>query len=570
MSTQEGLVGAPVPTAATSSDEDLVEVTGLSATTEDGLPNGQVPPVPPVTSTNEGLAVVPLLPGRQLRTLQLVIWGCALAMFLVLCIIAVHEYNRFELSQDYSIFNQADFKITHGQLYPYNTIFSKAFMVDHGAFMVYLQAPFYFLGGSHGGLVLQFLQAAGLAGSVVMAARVLLYGLTERRAAPGVVYCCVGLLLVSCLANPWIYAVAFEDVHYEALGTLFSLALIYDLYTGHSRRAWIWVVLVASIGDVGGTYIVGLGLGAVLFLPRQRRQGGIMAAAGLAWVVVLGLLHADTGSLLPTFAYITGRPIKGNEGAHALFRLIGGLVTHPGRALHRLHLNDHRVANDILPTGVIGLLDPLVGPVALVVLLTGAVSADTGLSVYPFQNCLLYFFIPLGTALLVGRFPWGSLAAAARAGWLRRAVVWPVLVSAVLVVSMLAFDLPRDRKGAFHHYYVSPAAAADLTYILSRTPQADEVVSSFGVVGRFSARDWIYDISKKKDPEPVKAKTVEFVLAPWAGNAAEVPATTLAIERYVVAKLHATAMPMPVALRGGGVKAYVWHPKRVGGKVILP
>jgi len=147
-------------------------------------------------------------------------------------------------------------------------------------------------------------------------------------------------------------------------------------------------------------------------------------------------------------------------------------------------------------------------------------------------------------------------------------VVWPVLFSAILVVSMLAFDLPHDRRGAFHHYYVTPAAATDLTYILSRTPQDAEVVSSFGVVGRFSARDWVYDISRHSEPEPVRAQTIEFVLAPWAGNAALVPSSTLAIERYVVTKLHATAVPVP--LSAGRVAAYVWHPRHLGGNIVLP
>jgi hypothetical protein len=133
---------------------------------------------------------------------------------------------------------------------------------------------------------------------------------------------------------------------------------------------------------------------------------------------------------------------------------------------------------------------------------------------------------------------------------------------------MLAFDVPKDGDGAFHRYFVSPAVAADLSYILSRTPRDDEVVSSFGVVGRFSARDWVYVISKKKEKEPIKANTVEFVFAPWSGNTAVLPATSLAIERYVRNKLHATAVPVP--LRAGRVKVYVWHPKHVPSTIILP
>jgi hypothetical protein len=490
---------------------------------------------------------------------------CALALFALLVLASIQQYRHFELTLDYGLFNQAEHQLTSGQLSPYSSLFSKPYMTDHGAFLLYILAPFYWVGGSSGGFLLLILQDAALAGSVVVAARLLLTFLNERGATRSLTFWCLGVLLLSCLVDPWIYAVTYQDFHYEAFGTIFALLLTYDLYAGHRRRAWLWVLLVAAIGDVGGTYLVGLGAGAAITLPHRRIQGAVIATTGFLWVLFLGLVHADTGSVLNTYSYLAGTAVTSGSGAAGLLAILKGLLIHPGRAFAPVRAHLHEVLGNLIPGGVLGLFEPLVGFICIVVIVTGIISTDPVFVDAGFQNTPLYFFIPLGTVLLLSRFPWHKAAARASLQGLQAPHGLLALMSALIVLAMLAFDLPRIHDRSYHPYHVLAATATELGEVLNTTQPATEVVASFGIVGRFSSRPWVYAISRANYPVPIKERLIEFIFAPEAGNLELPSADTIAAEAWVAGRLRAK-----LTSHSAGVDVYTWVPGKARGTIVLP
>jgi len=474
------------------------------------------------------------------------------AQGVLLLVATTGVYRSGQLSADFAHFHQAWYLMAHGHLNPTSTFYPSTFLNQHGELIMWLIAPLYWLNRDQG-LTLLVLQALAIVASIAVAASWLLAVARRHRLSAPVTGICVGVLLALCAFNPWIYAVVYEDFHIEVLAALFALAAGRDLYLGHGRRAVVWILLGLLSGDVAASYVVAVGVGLVVAAKGVRRNGAIMAIAGLLWFGALIGVGATSGSPAAGYRYLSGTT-KSSSGLGGVAAIVEGMVSHPRRPLHRLHTEIGAVWDNLIPSGVAGLFDPLmVLPVLAVLLANGLNSAD--FITVRFQNLALFLFASLGTALICVRL------AGARA-WRTIAVG---IVAAATVASALVFDLPRLRAGAEVTFRITPVASRQLAEVRALVPDSAEVVSSFGVVGRFSGRTWAYAILTANFPVPVRAREVIFVLAPAAGNIAVPGPVTAAAANYVTSTLQATEI-----YHGSDVEAYVWHPLTVGGVVVLP
>lgn len=158
---------------------------------------------------------------------------------------------------------------------------------------------------------------------------------------------------------------------------------------------------------------------------------------------------------------------------------------------------------------------------------------------------------------------WLLRLGAAKPGVLLGRVTALVLGAALLVNALV---LAVERLPHIRRVSVSSAAAHELAGVLGETPRNAEVISSFGVMGRFSARRYIYPLIRVDQSFPVFTRDVVFVFAPAQGNnggvaPSAVTADIVAIEHSLHARLLANS---------SGVIALRWAPPAGVDSVQLP
>ena len=125
----------------------------------------------------------------------------------------------------------------------------------------------------------------------------------DRRAAGSIL--AVTTLMV--LVDPLVYYTATLDFHIEATATFFAVFAAYDIWSGRHRRAVVWLTLCLLCGDLGGLYVVGVGLSATLASRTTRKLGLWTIVAGMAWVAVISVLGANKGSGISAQFALRGR-----------------------------------------------------------------------------------------------------------------------------------------------------------------------------------------------------------------------------------------------------------------------
>jgi hypothetical protein len=189
--------------------------------------------------------------------------------------------------------------------------------------------------------------------------------------------------------------------------------------------------------------------------------------------------------------------------------------------------------------------------VVLVVLLENALNSHSIFLKIEFQNVPVFLFGTAGTVLLV-------IQVAQR---LRRLRILGALLLVASLTSALNFDWKHRRTSA--EFPVSPAIASQLDPIRAKVPDDAEVVSTSGVVGRFSGRRWVYAISFPNKRIPLVARKVFFVIAPTAGNQ-PLSAGTLSAMWAMILKLPSI---QPVAT-GPDIYAALWTPDKPTSLVV--
>ncbi|HXP20135.1 MAG TPA: DUF2079 domain-containing protein, partial [Streptosporangiaceae bacterium] len=269
-------------------------------------------------------------PVQRVRRAGFVILGVQLIGFLIWSRLL---YDRFSLTFDFAIADQAWFQVAHGNLDP-STLENFPFWQDHSAFMLWPLALFYWV-WPHA-VTMLWIQDLCVVGAEAVAFT-WLCDLAGRHAGRRDAAWLAAAGLVLLAANPWIWWAISFDFHFEAVSILFAVLLARDLTSGR-RRAWVWVAPLLACGDVAGTYLAGLGLGGVLAGRRSRLPGAIMACLGVAATMLITLVHGNRGSGggLHAYAYLTAAGHV--SGPISLAALAKGVLAHPLKVIRTLWL----------------------------------------------------------------------------------------------------------------------------------------------------------------------------------------------------------------------------------------
>jgi hypothetical protein len=479
---------------------------------------------------------------RSLRSRRRLVVACVAATFLVqlaaLALRSRHQWQHYNLSLDFAIFHQAWHQIGARDFNPQLTVFGYQYWQSHFELITW---PLAYIGHFRrdDGLSLLYLQDLAIVASEAV---VVAWVWTETRTRRGrVARLAVPLTVVLLVANPWLYRAARQDFHFEALATFLTLLAAWELWYGR-RRGWLWVVLALLCGDVAGTYIAGLGLSFVVAGRRTRREGAALLSAGVIWVALAALLHANRGSGIGEYSYLAStQPVPAGLGG--VMAVGHGMLRYPSRPVQAITKRLGKVWQNLAPTGVVGLVAPWTFGVMLAVLLANVLNGRPDFIEPSYQDLPVYLFGVLGTVLLVH-------ALSERGGVL--GVVGLIVVAAV-TVSALAFD--GTNYGHLDRVRVSMPAAGQLAAVRRLVPDDAEVVATFGVAGRFAGRRSVRVLSYGGQRIPVDARTVMFVFAPGAGNQPLPPDILEPDERYVRDSLGAR-----LVYHGSEVNAYEWHP----------
>jgi hypothetical protein len=494
-----------------------------------------------------------------------VVWRLAVVLFALqavgLIVYSRHLYDRYDLTSDFATFSQAWDRIGTGHLDPYLSTF--AFNYPHYGYSFWrshfevLMWPLALLRPVFGStFTLLVVQDLALAGSGLVATRWGLELAGRNRDNSDVATAVLGAGLVAILAvNPWTYWTASYDFHFQPIACLFVLLAGRDLWNGR-RRAWIWLVVVLACGDVAATYVVALGVSALIGgLSRRKdqvtgprpRTGALVVLAGAVALGVISSIGSGKGSTLPTsYGYLAdGRPVT--SGVGGILAIVRGIVRHPSVGWHVVSPRRHEIFKYVASTGTLGVLSAVALPMAVVVL--GA----NGLNTAPnfvgaaatFQSLVVVLFTAVGA---VGLLTW-LLSRGTRAATVLTAALGLVMVAQAAYVSVQW--TPRART----FLQVPASTAAQLDRVRRQIPTGAEVVVSQGVIGRFGAHAWVYpflDSFANGQTVPLNAPTVVFVFTD-VGIEAATPAQTAAAEALV------GALPgVRILTEGVGVEAFSW------------
>ncbi len=492
-----------------------------------------------------------------------------LVYLVVLLDISVHEYGSYNLSWDFGQAEQAWHLIAHGNLNPYDTLHQHAWWQDHGAFLIWLLAPLYWI-APNDGLTLLVVQDLAIVVAIAAAADWTILFSARRGAAPIITNVCVGTLIALCVFNVGLYATVLYDFHDQVLGTAFLILTGRDVYAGRRRRALLWGALTLLSMDLSALNLAALGVGLALIERRLRRAGALMALAGVAWYLGIGLAGGSRGTTLAYYDRIAGRHLTGGLGDYGA--IARGALRHPTRVLHQLNAYRYPLYEDLVPSGILGLAEPSVVLAILAVIIPGAVSSYGGFIKLGFQNTPAYLLAAVGSSLVLARVaspprqPAPEPSTPVTGGRQPRSRTALVVVLAAVTTSFgLACDATVAARGGEIDFSVSAAAAQQLAVVRRLTPSGSEVAVPFGVIGRFSGRRYAYLIHDLPWKLPVATRVVEVIFAPHAGNewlpGAKIDAAETALVRLYRAK---------VLFAGTQAQAYEVTSIAPGGSITLP
>ena len=475
--------------------------------------------------------------------------------------LSVVVFRRFTLAIDFGIFSQAWTRIGTGHLNPESTVNRFPYVKSHFELLMWPLALLHPV--VHSSIVLLFVQDAAL---VVTEVVVLLWvAALLRRAAVGSAWTAavtIGVVLL-LLVNPLIYATATEDFHFEPIATCFIVLAAYDLWSGRTRRLWVWVVLCLACGDIGGLYVLGLGLTGVVAAKGDRSKGLVLLGIGVVWVGMISVLGANAGSGISTgYAYLADRHTLPG-GSRGLMMLVGGVVGHPDRAWGALFPRWGTLFRYLESGGVVGVFTPWGFGVPLVALGTASLQQDGIFLSLPFQNVVVVPFVTFGSAWIVvwivahWRSWMGSTVAALvgigalTAGGIAATQVFPT----AFTINATAGIVPADR-------------AAALARVLARTPGDAEVIASVPTIGRFGQRPSLYPLIDEAVGTtaaiPIRAPSVMVVMDTPDAPQLLPPSIGQALVSGLVSR------GARVVVHASGVTAVLWNPPRGTSQLHLP
>jgi hypothetical protein len=479
----------------------------------------------------------------SVRRAGLVVIGLQLVLLLVWSQVLA---SRFAVGSDFTGYGQAWYFMAHGNLDPFVSSWGEPFLRDHASFVVVALAPLWWVWPHP--VTLLWVQDIAIA----VAELVVFVWMCDVAAAyqtqrdgsdhkdrklfgrllhpPGLLLV-LGLLLL--VGNPWIYWTASFDFHFEVLATCFAVMAGYDLVR-HRRRAWLWVLLTALSGDIGVTYVFGLGLSAVLAGRAWRKQGIVMMAVPVGLLAIIQAAGMSEGSdVLSKYLIKPPAAPYPSSNAGGWTKLLGQVLGHPGAYISRLHNHAVNLYGMVAPAGGIGLFCAWGFGVPAVVLAENGLAGRLEFSETAFQNFPIFMFVSLGTVMVL---------AAMALRWARVAGV----VASVILASTLGWAIVWLPRTSSQWLRVSPTAAHILNQTLAKLPIDDEVIASHSVVGVFAERPQLYQLNNQV--MPLTRRHVWFIISPSQGI------NTVSVQD-VLSEIEWLAGPLTARLvaHGGGV-----------------
>jgi hypothetical protein len=234
-----------------------------------------------------------------------------MAIWLVgLVVFSTMLYQRDDLTADFGTYNQAWTLIGQGHLNPYDTVFIHApFLKSDFELIMWPLALIHLVLPQP--VVLLWIQDLAVATSGFVVYLWIADYLERRRVAWWAAAGVATVALMAIVANPGVYQTLLFDFHMEPLSTVFILLAGRDLWWGRHRRAWIWVAIAPLFGAFAAITIIGLGVSALLAGRDIRREGVLLVIAGVAWLGLISVVGANSGSGLDYYAYLAGRSRSG-------------------------------------------------------------------------------------------------------------------------------------------------------------------------------------------------------------------------------------------------------------------
>lgn len=475
------------------------------------------------------------------------------AQFVGLLAWSWHLWARFDLGADMAAYSQAWQQIATGHLDPYLTTFAYnyphygyPFYQSHFELLLWPLAVLYWL-WPHA-IDLLVVQDAALAGAGLVVYR---WGLDHlarhwplRRGAvfPGAV------LLAVLLLTPWTYWVASFDFHLETVAIFFVALAGRDLWSGRPR-GWLWVAGALLCGDVAATYVLGLGVAALLSGRTGWKRGIGLLAAGSVWLGIVGLAASGKGSSLSAgYGYLANHPV--GAGISGIVSILVGVLSHPNVPAHVLGQHRADIYKYLAGAGTLGIVSPVGAAMFVCVLVPDALnhSAIFISAIGSTQALAAVLAVAVGTVFVM---TWLASRGRSRLGPVLAAVVGVVAVVQTAVVSAHWTPIAGHTFAT-----VGPATAAELSAVGSHLPERAEAIVSQQVMGRFATRHLVYpylDLGAGSQQVPVFGKTVYVVLVPSPGVNGTVDRGT---EAAIAMMRHLGA---PSLAHRDGVAAFAWH-----------
>ena len=440
------------------------------------------------TLDRSGSPVAPGRPGpdlRRLRTASLIAFGF---QFVALVAVSSVVHRRATLGIDYGIFAQAATQIGRGDLLPRSTLSNVDYLSSHFELVMWPLAGLVRITGTAWTLLV--VQAAALAAAgavcVTWVADLVRSEPLHRGWATAITAGTAAVLLV----NPLAYGTAAQDFHTWPLAALAVVLAARDVWAGRTGRAWIWAVAALACGDVGGVYLFGVGISAVLAGRSTRRTGALLALAGVVWVLgVSAAGHNQASHVDRGYAYLADVETL-PDGAAGFLAMAGGAVTDPATPLGVVSDRSDTLVGHLATGGLVGVATPWGIGVPAITLTANVLQADPVFVGQPFQNVVVTPFVAFGSAWLVTR-----LAGARRPRSSRRvaALVGAVALGAAVLGAVAELPRTTERNGVGG--LVPEAQAAALLEALERTPDDAQVLSTVPTIGRFSERAHVWGLT---------------------------------------------------------------------------
>ncbi len=230
---------------------------------------------------------------QHLRWKPLYWWAVPIGIqWLLLVLFNIYQYNRFALTHDFALYWQALWLMAHGHLNPYSTVAGYPFLDNHLEIIMYLFIPLVWIFPS--AIILLWIQSTALVATEYIAwTWIMNWTMSQSKTSRSWLRITTIVLLV---ANPWTYWTASFDFHPESLMACTIMGASYALWNKRDNKALIWAAFTLLSGDVAALLVVGLGLTAILL--RRWRIALILISSGLFWLLFIGAVGADKGSVL--------------------------------------------------------------------------------------------------------------------------------------------------------------------------------------------------------------------------------------------------------------------------------